>query len=194
MQHVVGNGRGALPFEGDPGFGALLVEDDLRLACGALKQDQPRREFAARDGQPPHLVAPADLGIDHFDRPVELHRGADGDVHGAQHRIELQRGHPPRVAHAGILFAGGRESLVQTEAQFVVDEMAARMPCEGVERVGMFVIEDDDRVDRRAGQRHRLAPHLVEIVFLVAAADPQGSGEQGCQSGISDDVVHGLWF
>ena len=58
----------------------------------------------------------------------------------------------------------------------------------------MFVIEDDDRVDRRAGQRHRLAPHLVEIVFLVAAADPQGSGEQGRQSGISDDVVHGLWF
>ena len=58
----------------------------------------------------------------------------------------------------------------------------------------MFVVEDDDRVDRRAGQRHRLASHFVEIVVLVAAADPQGNDEQGCQSGISDDFVHGLWF
>ena len=194
VQRVVGNGRGTLPFEGHLGFGGLLVEDDLRLACGSLEQDESGREFAARDGQPPHLVAPADLGIDHLDRPVEFHCCADGHVHGTEHRVELHGRQPPRVTHAGVPFAGGRELLVQPEAQLVVDEMPARTPREGVKRIGVFVVEDDDRVGLRAGQHHRLTSHFVEIVVLVAAAGPQGNDEQRCQSDISDDFVHGLCF
>ena len=191
QQLVVGDRRDAFPREGDFGLGGLLVEEDFSLVLGAREQDQPRGEIAARDGQLPDLVAPADRRVHDRHGPVETDRFADPDLHGAQYGVELHGRQFPRLAHAGILFAGGREGLVQSEMQFVVDEVPPRTPREGEERIGVFVVEDDHRVGLGPGQGDRLPSDFVEIVLLVAARCPQRTDEQSRDRDISNESVHG---